>query len=188
MSVFGFILVRIWENTDQNNFEYGDFLRSIWLCAFLLLLPYLLRESFKSSSSNQRKVTQLRIAVVGVYFASLDSVCDKDSSFQMNIKNVVVREFQWMISLHHVFKVTKFSNKVKTSMTFIQEILLEIFESVEVPPKNLRLPSQESYSDFYFSLLNFHVGQSLLIIFSHFVFHYQCYLHSLLILVFLTLR
>ena len=97
MSVFGFILVRIWENTDQNNFEYGDFLRSIRLCAFLLLLPYLLRESFKSSSSNQRKVTQLRIAVVGVYFASLDSVCDKDSSFQMNIKNVVVREFQWMI-------------------------------------------------------------------------------------------
>lgn len=41
-------------------------------------------------------------------------------------------------------------------MTFIQQILLESFESVEVSPQKLTLPSQESYSDFCFSLLHFH--------------------------------
>ena len=41
-------------------------------------------------------------------------------------------------------------------MTFIQQILLEIFESVEVSPQKLTLPPQESYSDFCFSLLHFH--------------------------------
>ena len=50
--------------------------------------------------NNQGKNSQPRIAVVSVYFASYDSVCDKDSTFQKRIKaNAIQRTMDFLCAL-----------------------------------------------------------------------------------------
>ena len=51
MSVFGVILIRMWENTDQNNSKYGHFSPS----AFISLLYWCWRERLRTVSEDQNE-------------------------------------------------------------------------------------------------------------------------------------
>ena len=54
---------------------------------------YLLREphaTFFETPSNQGKNNETRIAVIGVYFASYDFVCEEDTLFQIKINDIMI--------------------------------------------------------------------------------------------------
>ena len=72
MSLFGVILVRIWENTDQNNSEYGHFSRShchdgincVFLNPLLTNIDLLKREVLKHLQNEKFKIKHVLTEVI----------------------------------------------------------------------------------------------------------------------------